>query len=314
MPANVRLVSSSDYPAIASLVNAQADGDHQVDVDAFERIEGDWVRYDPAFRRVVAVADGVIVATGYTCASWGDSFEPGRSWLSITVHPDHVGDAIDVQVFDALAGVVGEGARELLACVREDHARQLAYLDRCGFSERFRSWGAHLKLDAFDPRRWRGLVDRLAADGVRLVLYHDLHADPERDAKLLALQDALEADVVHFEPIVPRRSSDIIGPETILDALVVAVTSDGSFVGLACLLGSPSDNSIGCGLTGVLPPYRGRGIATALKARTAEIAQGWGALELNTGGGGGTDSAIARASRAIGFEVEPPWVTYSKTL
>ncbi len=314
MNTSVRLATSSDFPAIAALLNAQADDDHQVDADAFERSEESWVRHDPAFRRVVAVAEGMVVATGLVCANWGGSIEPGRSWLSITVHPDHVGHGIDVQVFDALAGLVGAGARELLVCVREDQARQLTYLVRCGFAERFRSWGAHLKLGAFDPSRWQDLAERLAADGVRLVLYHDLHADPERDAKLMALQDALEADVVHFEPIIPKRSSNIVGPETNLDALVVAVTSDGSYVGLACLLGSPSDDSIGCGLTGVLPAYRGRGIATALKARTAEIAKGWGAEELNTGGGGGTDSAIARASRAIGFDVEPPWITYSKAL
>ena len=314
MNTSVRLARASDYPAIASLLNAREDGDHQVEAGELERLDERWVRHDTACRRVAGVTGGVIIATGYVCADWGGSTEPGQYWVNIAVPPDCPRHAIDVAVFDDLCSSVGGSAREVWTCIREDHARHLTYLDRCGFTERFRSWGAHLKLDSFDPSRWTGLVERLAAAGVRLVLYADLHGDPDRDSKFMALQDALEADVVHFEPIVPKRSSDIIGPKAISEALVVAVAPDGSYVGLACLLGSPSDASIGCGLRGVLPAYRRRGIATALKARTAEIAKRWGAVELNTGGGGGADAAIVRANRAIGFDIEPPWVTYAKLL
>ena len=314
MNTTVRLARASDYPAIASLLNALDDEDHQVEAGELERLDERWVRHDAAFRRGVGVTDGVIVATGYVCAAWGGRTEPGRYWVNIAVPPDRPRHAIDVAVFEELCSTVGEPARELWTCLREDHAGHLTYLERCGFTERFRSWGAHLKLDSFDPSRWAGLAERLASAGVRLVLYRGLHGDPDRDSKLMALQDALEEDVVHFEPIVPKRSSDIIGPETISEALIVAVVPDGSYVGLACLLGSQSDASIGCGLTGVLPAYRRRGIATALKARTAEIAKRWGAVELNTGGGGGADAAIVRANRAIGFDIEPPWVTYAKLL
>ena len=314
MNTSVRLARASDYPAIASLLNAREDGDHQVEAGELERFDERWVGHDAAFRRVVGVTDGFIVATGYICASWGERTEPGHYWLNIAVPPDRPRQAIDVAVFDDLYRSVGGSARELWTCTREDHAQHLTYLDRRGFAERFRSWGAHLELDAFDASRWTGLVERLVAEGVRLVLYAELHGDPERDEKLMALQDALEEDVVHFEPIVPKRIGDVIGPETILEALVVAVVPDGNYVGLACLLGSQSDASIGCGLTGVLPAYRRRGIATALLARTAEIAKRLGAEELNSGGGGGADAAIVRASRAIGFDVEPPWVTYSKVL
>lgn len=134
------------------------------------------------------------------------------TWVNSAVPPDSPRQAIDVAVLDDLCSSVGGSAREVWTCIREDHAGQLTYLERCGFTERFRSWGAHLKLDSFDPSRWTGLVERLAGAGVRPVLSPDLHGDPDRDVKLMALQEALAADVVHFEPIVPKRSSDIIGP------------------------------------------------------------------------------------------------------
>jgi len=310
----VRPVRAEDYPAIASILNAREDEDHRVDAGDLERLDERWLRHDAAFRRVVGVADGVIVATGFVSATWGGSAHPGRFWVNVAVDPDDRRDAMDASVFDALRDAVGGDAREVWTCTREDHARHLAYLDRYGFTERFRSWGAHLDLHAFDPSRWTDLAQRMATAGVRLVPYPDLHGDPARDAKLIALQYALEADVAHFEPIVPQRIADVLGPETIPEALVVAVVPDGSFVGVACLLGNSGDASIACGLTGVLPAYRRRGIATALMARTAEVAKRWGAEELNAGGGGGEDAAIVRVVRAIGFDVEPPWITFAKVM
>ena len=49
-------------------------------------------------------------------------------------------NAIDVAVFDELCSTVGEPARESWACLREDHAGHLTYLEHDGFTERFRSW------------------------------------------------------------------------------------------------------------------------------------------------------------------------------
>jgi len=310
----VRPVRADDYPAVAAIVNAREDDDHRVDAGELVRLDERLARHDAAFRRVAGVADGVIVATGYVCSTWGGSTEPGRFWVNVAMAAAGGHDAIDIAVFDDLYRSLDGAAREVWTCTREDHARHLTYLERFGFTERFRSWGSHLELDSFDPSRWTDLMERLAAEGVRLVLYPDLHGDPERDAKLTALQDALEADVEHFEPIVPKRIADVLGPEAIPEALVVAVASDGRYVGLACLLGSRSDASLACGLTGVVPERRRRGIATALKTRTAEIARGWGAGELNAGGGGGTDAPIVRVNRAIGFGIEPPWVTLAKAM
>ncbi len=314
MSTDVRLVRAEDYPAVASILNHGVDEDHQVAAGDLQRLDVLWARRDSAFRRVVSVADGAIVATGYVCSGWGGVTEPGRFWVNVATSHDRPHHSSDVAVFDDLYRSLDGAAREVWTCTREDHARHLTYLERFGFTERFRSWGAHLALDSFDPSRWTGLVERLATEGVRLVPYPDLDGDAARAAKLTALQDALEADVEHFEPIVPKRIADVIGPETIHEALVVAVAPDGSYVGLACLLGSRSDASLACGLTGVLPEHRRRGIATALKARTAEIARGWGAEELNAGGGGGADAPMVRVNRAIGFGIEAPWVTYAKVV
>ena len=87
MNTSLRLARANAYPAIASLLNAREDGDHQVEAGEFQRCAERWVRHDRAFRRVVGVTDGVIVTTGCVCADWGGRTEPGQSWVNIAVPP-----------------------------------------------------------------------------------------------------------------------------------------------------------------------------------------------------------------------------------
>ena len=84
----------------------------------------------------------------------------------------------------------------------------------------------------------------------------------------------------------PRWHGDVTRPDTVLDATVVAVTADGRYIGIASLVGDPVAKHLGCSFTGVARPYRNRGIATALQARTAQTARGMDCRELNAGGGG----------------------------
>lgn len=112
-----------------------------------------------------------------------------------------------------------------------------------------------------------------------------------------------------FEPIIPRRRPDVTDDETILDTCTVAVGTDGAYVGIASTCGEPGARSLGCGFTGVARSYRVRGIATALKSRTAAAARELGCRELNAGGGG-ADSAMQHVNRRLGFEIEPAWITF----
>jgi mycothiol synthase len=310
LPLLIRSARPDDYAAIASIHNAQNEPDFHVTPERLRAADELSAQHDHAFRRLVAEADGDVVATGDLRSTWAGETKPGRYWTLLHVRDDHRHQGVDVHMLHHAIREAPAPVRELWTCIREDFVPAAGFLEPERFEERFRSWGAHLDLGTFDPTRFAPLVQELERDGIRLVGYHDLAGDPERDRRLLDLQRKLEDDALAFEPVIPRRHDDVTSPDTILDATIVAVAPDGRTIGIASLVGDPVGANLGCGFTGVDRPYRNRGIATALKSRTAQIAKGLGCQELNAGGGG-ADTPILRVIRKLGFEIEPAWITFA---
>lgn len=308
MPLLIRSARPDDYPTIASIYNAQNEPDFHLTAERLRDTDASSAKHDHAFRRLVAETDGDVIAAGDLRSTWAGETEPGRYWTLLHVREDHRHQGVDVQMLHHAIGEAPEPVRELWTCIREDFVPAAGFLEPERFEERGRSWGAHLDLSHFDPTRFAPLLHGLAQAGIRLLGYHDLAGDPDRDRRLLDLQRELEEDALALEPVIPRRHDDVTSPDTILDATIVAVAPDGRYVGIASLVGDPFGAHLACGFTGVDRPYRNRGISTALKARTAQIAQGLGCQELNAGGGG-VDTPMLRVNRKLGFEIEPAWIT-----
>lgn len=306
----IRSARPDDYPAVASIHNAQNEPDFHATPERLFAGDEFSAEHDRAFRRYVAEMDGAVIATGDLRSTWAGETHPGRYWTLLCVREDHRHQGLDVRMLHHAIRDAPEPVREVWTCIREDFVPAAGFLEPEGFIEQFRSWGAHLDLSAFDPARFEPLVSKLERDGIRLVRYHDVAGDPERDRRLVELQRELEEDALAFEPIIPRTHDDVTSPDTLLDATVVAVAPDGRYVGLASLVGDAAGKHLGCGFTGVAHAYRNRGIATALEARVAQIAKGMGCVALNTGGGG-VDTAMQRVNRKLGFEIEPAWITFA---
>jgi GNAT superfamily N-acetyltransferase len=307
----IRRARADDYQAITAIHNGQSEPDHRSTPERLLALDRASASRDPAFRRLVAEVDGEVVATGYFRATWAGSSYPGRYWVGLHVHENHRASDVDTRMLrHAIAGAP-EPVREIWSCIREDFVPAASFLETEGFQELFRSWGAHLDLASFRPACFAPLTAKLRREGIELTPYEDLGGGSARDHRLLALQRQIEEDVLAFEPVIPSRHDDITGPDTIRDSAFVAVTvADGDYVGFASLVGERDAKHLACGLTGVARPYRNRGIATALKARVAQTAQAWGAVELNAGGGG-ADTPILRVNRKLGFDIEPAWITFA---
>lgn len=131
-------------------------------------------------------------------------------------------------------------------------------------------------------------------------------ADKER--QLRQLQEHINQDVLSFEPIVPSGRSSVLAPDYLPAGLIIALDPGGRFIGLSSLrqesVGGPLEN----GLTGVHRAYRGKGVATAVKIRSLEVARSLGATGIGTGGGG-RDSPMKHLNRKLGFTTGPDWVT-----
>lgn len=306
----IRSARPDDYPAIASIHNAQNEPDFHATPERLRAADESSAVRDPAFRRVVAESDGSVIGTGDLRSTWAGEAHPGRYWTLLCVRADHRQEGVDVRMLHHAIGELPEQVQEVWTCIREDFVPAAGFLAPEGFEEHFRSWGAHLDLSSFDPERFAPLVNALERDGVRLVGYHDLADDPDRDRRLVDLQRELEEDALTLEPVVPGLHDDVTSSGLLLDATSVAVAADGTYIGIASLVGDPAGKLLSCGFTGVARPYRNRGIATALKARAAQIAKGMGCVELNAGGGG-VDTPILHVNRKLGFEIEPAWITFA---
>ena len=127
-------------------------------------------------------------------------------------------------------------------------------------------------------------------------------------------------DDVRVVHVVATRGDEVVAQRADIltdvgdDAASIVVSVGAVGPALPCPLLVFIHASLACGLNGVLPEHRRRGLATALKARTVEIGRGWGAKELRAGGGGGADAPIVPVNRAIGFGIETPWVTFVKVM
>lgn len=262
---------------------------------------------DPYFRRVIAITAGKTVGACAIRSNWDCVVQPGRLWVTTSLAPVWRGRGIDTQMLQYAIAELGPEIGGLATCVREDHLQHADFLEEFGFVERFRSWGAHLDLKAFDPTRFDTAIQRLQPSGIRLVSYAEL-LSIDNDRKLLDLKRDLDRDVLSFDPIAPSGRSDILGDEYILAGLTVAVNQQDEFVGMASLRRTSSAEIIDSGLTGVRREYRGRGIATALKVRSLTVAQELGATENGTGGGG-TNAPMKQLNQKLGYEVGPEWVT-----
>lgn len=309
MPYVIREARPDDYPAITGILNLQNEPDHHVAAERLLHGDRAFRAADPTFRRVVAEAYGEVVATGTIRSSWAGPPQDGRVWVLLHERDDHRGRGADSTLLRHLLDAVPAGTTEVLTCIREDYLDAAGFLRPHGFEEAFRSWGAHLDPPIFDPAPFEALTARLERAGIRIARYPELPDADQRDARLLALQRELERDATAFPPVVPRRHDDIASSDTIPDGTFVAVAADGAYVGLTSLQRGNDASSLAFGFTGVRRDQRRRGIATALKARAVAAAAARGCTDLNAGGGGTLGAPIVRANRALGFSIEPSWVT-----
>ncbi|GGK24909.1 N-acetyltransferase [Deinococcus malanensis] len=276
--AEVRTASSPDWPVSA------------------EQIERERANRDPKlyFTELVAEQQGRIVGVGGVGHD-DFSFEEWRYWGRLGVHPDARGQGIGGALYTELLRRVRErGAREARTMLSDQphDAPGRAFLERRGFRvawERFESslHTAEVELDAFD-----GLLDRVNADGVRLISIADLADDPQRDQRLYELdwqlfQDVPMGSVLTKRPFESWIKDELQDPNMRLNLSFVAVREGldapltGPYVGYTSL-GWNAGGFYYIGMTGVRREDRGRGVAKALKVAAMRALQASGGGLIRT--------------------------------
>lgn len=279
-------VPPDDYESVVQVVN-QAAPEFPFTVAAYQQNDANRPAHF-GFSRLVAEINGEMVGVGQFDQR-ADMFHPHRFLMTLHIRPDCQEKNLDAALYDALiTDLHRRGVESVRGFAREDRPAEERFWQQRGYTESLRDGGAFLPVAEFEPVDWAEAEARPAKnDDVRLQSYAELNRDTGRDRKLHALFNAILADVpplgertpVDFETFVRLRLKRI---GFLPDALFVAVAPGGDFVGVHQLLVPPSGHAdvLATGLTGVLPDWRRKGIALALKVRGLRYAREKGGIRL----------------------------------
>jgi mycothiol synthase len=241
---------------------------------------------------------------------------PDKLLLNIRVPPELQGRGIGARLYDAVMGHIAPLAPcELQTDVWWSLERAIRFVADRGFVEVWRRYDSELEVDAFDEAPYAGLAGRVAAAGVELRTYAELAGDPGRLAKLHALDAALWRDIPYGEPVTPPSLGQferemVENPDFLPDACFVALRS-GEYVGYSCLFAG--EGYLNVDMTGVLPAYRGMGIATLLKLHGLRYARTRGVPRLCTVNDS-VNTAMLALNRKLGFQKVGETIRFLKRL
>lgn len=244
------------------------------------------------------------------------SFHPRRYGLDLAVAPGAQGRGVGAALWTALdAGLRARGAESARILAREDHPVAPGFLTRRGFRGDRRYFMSTLSVPDFDPSPYAPLEDRVRARGVRIRSLTELRAagTPELTGRLHALMSDVRQDVPRAEPATPLSRAvfedAVLGdPGLLPDAYLIAEV-DGTWIGQTACFRSGASPDLLTGLTGVTRPWRGQGVATALKLAAIRAARTHGAPAIRTDNASDNAPMLAINDR-LGFVREPATVSY----
>lgn len=305
MTLTIRSLRKEDYEALAACNRAAMAGADDTAVILEEDDD-----HTSAFERWVAEVDGQ--AVGH--ASWfqlPSRLHPQKFWMDGAVHPDFqgrgIGSALYARVLEAIAS---RNPISLRSFSREDYGPTRRFLEKRGFAEAKRTWESFLDLAKFDFGRYAGQPEQVEAKGVRLCPLTDLQGVPGWEQRLLELYNAIQTDVPDIEPAaevaMEQFQNSYLGAGSFLaDGQYIALDGE-RWVGMSTLW-KHDTGVLNTGLTGVLPPYRRRGIALALKLRSLAWAKAQGVSRIRTTNAS-TNEGMLAINEQMGFERRPAWL------
>ncbi len=303
--------SAADFPLLADFLSA-AHPDAPRSVEDLQRLEAGRTPGEP-HRRLLALRGDEIVGLAETGVPRMDG-HPG--WLEVMIRtlPQEAGGELAETLLRLAEGhALAHGARTLLAHVHEDWWEH-DFLRQRGYAEHDRMWNSTLDLRTLDFARFSGTQARVADAGVSIQPLSALgDFDVAGQRRFYGLVAALLADVPSTTPVSvwpfevwQRRAGEKMLPEGVF----IAVAPGGGWVGLSELYLpiATRPGTLHNGLTGVLPEWRGHGVALALKLVAARAALGRGFTHSRTGNHS-VNRAMLAVNTRLGFVREGARVT-----
>ena len=238
----------------------------------------------PINRHVVATDDsGAIV--GWSLLDRQANAQTNKGFISLIVHPNHrrkrIGTALIEDVFAHCKTV---GLSQLNSQVKDNQPNWLAWAESHGFSIERHRYRSSIKLEQFDLVLYENRIAELINEGIVFTTLHEL-GDTEPNRHLYYEADCKAAIDIPGEDSVEtweEFSAENFNSEGYLPQGMHIAMHQGKMVGVAHAWLDADHNRMVNAMTGVIPEYRSRGIATALKVMTIKYAKDSGIPEILT--------------------------------
>jgi RimJ/RimL family protein N-acetyltransferase len=191
--------------------------------------------------------------------------------------------------------------------VRDDQPGYLRFAQNRGFALRRHMFESTIDLAAFDENQFAGLVEAVEASGIRFFSLADVGDTEEARRKLFAVNVKASADTPGSDGGFPsfEEFNELFNTSSWFRPAGQIIAADGDkYIGLAAVAYFAETNSMGNNITGVLPGYRGRKIAQALKLLTIRYAKACGAASIRTSNDSENAPMLA-INRKLGYKPLP---------
>lgn len=274
--------------------------------------------------RLVATDDtGRVIGFG-AVRHMQEQFHPDKYGISVFIDPAARRQGHGSALYDfPLKELRRRGAIAARAWAKEsdDVSVQFA-LDR-GYVEVRRAWQSRLDVAGFDMAPFATAPARVADQGIIITtLAAEAETNPRPWQDMYELDTICARDVPDIEPFTPVEYDDFVktyitAPYVLPDAFFLAKAQGAPrnrYVGVARLWSSDGEPDIlNQDLTGVIPDYRGRGVAMALKLKTVEYARAHGTRQIRTWNDT-LNRPMLRINEAMGFQKEPADIAFLNDL
>jgi mycothiol synthase len=311
---SIRHATPEDFPRIAELTNLVTPERPISVAEILEELE----KKDQKIRQQYFVALLENQIQGYFLyTQFKAHFHPQHFWLRAGVHPDFRRQGIGSKLFERVMQELEPFEPTLVQCgARQDRDYTLKFLEYHGFIEEWQRVDLILKLKGYDSTPFAGLIEKLEAQGFTFKTIDQLRTDIERDQKLCDLGNAVSRDVPLGMPVTDLtleqfRTSILKASWAREQAFCVAIF-DGQYVGINNI-GVDANGNTFVDVTGVLPEFRGRGLAMALKLRGIEWALRQGIKEMATSNDL-VNAPMLAVNEKLGFRRQPTNLRYGKKL
>ena len=312
----VRLFTEHDYPAFAHLRSGPADT--PLSVDTVREIDRRWdrTRFDKV--RVVAV-DSDDTPVGYGEIYHEPSrFEPHRYFFDVGVDPRVRRRGVGSTIWERLHAELVDRSALVVCRWADDHSPCASFITLHGFREVIRAYGQVLAI-ASAPLPTPALDERLAATGIRIATLGELLRErPDAMQRAFDLYTTSRVGQptlgrVTEWPFASWHAFYLEDTPGLPEAYFIALAGDHLVGNCAVRPKKATTDVLTMGITGVLPQYRRRGIARALKLRTHAYARLHGYREIHTSNTAPNVGMLA-LNRSLGYVIVDSWAGYELAL